>query len=326
MSKAFEINNLVKYFGSVHALDGVTLAAEEATIFGLLGPNGAGKTTIVRVLSTLLEPDKGTVKVHGINVVDDPNKVRETIGLAGQFAAVDEYLTGYENVFMVGRLYGLSRKEAKKRSMDLLERFDLVDASNRPVRTYSGGMRRRLDLGASLIGQPKILFLDEPTTGLDPATRLDLWSIIRDLVKNGTSILLTTQYLEEADELCDQISVVNKGKVIAEGTSDSLKAKLGGDIIEFELGKASDESKARSAVTKFAKSKPTFDEATLEFKIPVKEGSKSLMVIVQALNDAKLEVSSLSLHRPSLDDVFLSLTGEKTQAEPVKNTAGDKKP
>ena len=325
MSKAFEIHNLAKYFGDVHALDGVTMSAEEGTIFGLLGPNGAGKTTIVRVLSTLLEPDRGTVKVHGIDVVKDPNGVRETIGLAGQFAAVDEYLTGFENVFMVGRLYGLSKKEAKKRTNDLLLRFNLSEAADRPVRTYSGGMRRRLDLGASLVGEPKILFLDEPTTGLDPATRIDLWNIIRDLVKNGTSILLTTQYLEEADELCDLISVVNKGKVIAEGTSDSLKAKLGGDIIEFQLEHAQDEVKAREAVTKLSKTKPLFDETTLVFSVPVKDGSKSLMGVVQALNDSKLTVSSLSLHRPSLDDVFLSLTGEKIEPEPEKPKKGDKK-
>ena len=325
MSKAFEISNLYKYFGDVHALDGVNLAAEEATIFGLLGPNGSGKTTIVKVLSTLLEPDKGTVKVHGINVVENPNKVRESIGLAGQFAAVDEYLTGYENVFMVGRLYGLNKKEAKRRALNLLERFNLLEASNRPVRTFSGGMRRRLDLGASLIGEPKILFLDEPTTGLDPSTRLDLWKIIRDLVKGGTSILLTTQYLEEADELCDQISVLNKGKVIAEGTSDSLKAKLGGDIIEFRLEKISDEQKAIETAKKFAKSKPTFDRTTLRLTIPVKDGSKNLMVIVQSINDAKLKVTDLSLHRPSLDDVFLSLTGEKAEVEPEETKTGAKR-
>ncbi len=325
MNKAFEINNLYKYYGDVHALDGVTLAAEEGTVFGLLGPNGAGKTTIVRVLSTLLEPDKGTVKVNGINVMDNPNKVRELIGLAGQFAAVDEYLTGYENVFMVGRLYGLSKKEAKKRSIDLLQRLDLTDAAKRPVKTYSGGMRRRLDLGASLIGEPKILFLDEPTTGLDPATRLDLWEIIRGLVKDGTSILLTTQYLEEADELCDKIAVVNRGKVIAEGTSDSLKAKLGGDIIEFQLDEAEDEAKAREAVSKIAKSKPIFDNVTHQFSVPVKDGSKGLMTVVQALNDAKLNVSSISLHRPSLDDVFLSLTGSKTDIEEQKPKKRGKK-
>jgi ABC-2 type transport system ATP-binding protein len=325
LNKAFEINNLYKYYGDVHALDGVTLAAEEGTVFGLLGPNGAGKTTIVRVLSTLLEPDKGTVKVNGINVMDNPNKVRELIGLAGQFAAVDEYLTGYENVFMVGRLYGLSKKEAKKRSIDLLQRLDLTDAAKRPVKTYSGGMRRRLDLGASLIGEPKILFLDEPTTGLDPATRLDLWEIIRGLVKDGTSILLTTQYLEEADELCDKIAVVNRGKVIAEGTSDSLKAKLGGDIIEFQLDEAEDEAKAREAVSKIAKSKPIFDNVTHQFSVPVKDGSKGLMTVVQALNDAKLNVSSISLHRPSLDDVFLSLTGSKTDIEEQKPKKRGKK-
>jgi ABC-2 type transport system ATP-binding protein len=311
MSKAFEISGLVKHFGDVKALNGVTLSAEEGTVFGLLGPNGAGKTTIVRVLSTLIEPDKGNVKVHGLDVVKQAREVRETIGLAGQFAAVDEYLTGYENVYMVGRLYGLSSKEAKKRTHNLLDRFLLSDAARRPVRTYSGGMRRRLDLGASLIGQPKILFLDEPTTGLDPATRLDLWDIIRDLVRNGTSILLTTQYLEEADELADQIAVVNKGKVIAEGTSSELKSKIGGDIVEFRLDDEKDKDKALAIAEKFAKKKLTFDEDTLMVSIPVTNGSKSLMGIVQALNDGNLEVGSLSLHSPSLDDVFLTLTGSR---------------
>ncbi|HUC95693.1 MAG TPA: ATP-binding cassette domain-containing protein [Candidatus Saccharimonadia bacterium] len=315
MSYAFEIKSLVKKFGKVTALDGVTLNAEEGRVFGLLGPNGAGKTTIVRILSTLLDFDSGQVKVHGIDVSKNPELVRETIGLGGQFAAVDEYLTGYENIFMVGRLYGLNRSDAKKKTIDLLERFNLSEAMNRQVKTYSGGMKRRLDLGASLIGEPRILFLDEPTTGLDPSTRLDLWEIIRGLVKNGTSILLTTQYLEEADELANKIAVVNKGKVIAEGTSNELKAKLGGDVVEFQLTHMSDKGRALTSVKKFAKTDPDFDDNTLMITVPVKDGSKSLMAIVQALNDIKLSVSALSLHRPSLDDVFLSLTGHKTEAE-----------
>jgi ABC-2 type transport system ATP-binding protein len=318
MNYAFEIKNLVKKYNNVPVLDGINLKADEGIVFGLLGPNGAGKTTIVKILSTLLSFDQGSVKVHGIDVLKNPGKVRETIGLGGQFAAVDEYLTGYENVFMVGRLYGLSRAEASKKAKELLDRFQLSEAMNRQVKTYSGGMKRRLDLGASLIGQPKILFLDEPTTGLDPATRLDLWEIIRELVKGGTSILLTTQYLEEADELADKIAVVNKGKVIAEGTSNELKIAFGGDIVAFQLTKISDKNSAFMIAEKYAKPKLDFDESTLMISIPVKDGSKSLMAIVQELNDAKLSVNALSLHRPSLDDVFLSLTGEKTSPQETK--------
>lgn len=320
MGYAFETKELVKHYGQVKALDGVTLRADEGKIFSLLGPNGAGKTTIIRILSTLLEATSGSAKVLGIDVDKNPTAVREIIGLAGQYAAVDEFQTGYENVYMTGLLYGLNRKEAKKRTTDILEELSLSDAANRVVRTYSGGMRRRLDLGASLVGKPKILFLDEPTTGLDPKTRLDLWSIIRELVANGTSILLTTQYLEEADELADKIAVVNEGKVIAEGTSDELKAKLGGDVVEFTLEKATDKDKAFGAVSKLAKNSPSFDETNLSVTVPVKNGSKSLMGIVQALNDSKLTVEELSLHRPSLDDVFLSLTGSKTKEKenPVK--------
>jgi ABC-2 type transport system ATP-binding protein len=312
MSYSFEIKNLVKKYGNTPVLNGISLRAEEGTVYGLLGPNGAGKTTIVKILSTILDFNAGVVKVNGIDVNTDPEKVRESIGLGGQFSAVDEYLTGYENVFMVGRLYGLSRAVAKQRSEELLNGFQLADVMHRQVKTYSGGMKRRLDLGASLIGRPKILFLDEPTTGLDLNTRLDLWNIIKDLVKNGTSILLTTQYLEEADELADKIAVVNKGKVIAEGTSQQLKSSLGGDIVEFQLNKVSDKEKAFSTVTKFSKTKLDFDEKTLMVRVPVTSGSKSLMLIVQALNDNKLTVSELSLHRPSLDDVFLSLTDEKS--------------
>lgn len=329
MSLAFEVTNLAKYYDKVKALDGVTLEAKEGDIFALLGPNGAGKTTLVRALSTLLEPTKGTAKVLGIDVVKDPQRVREVIGLAGQFAAIDEYLTGEENLHMVGRLYHLSGKETKKRTAELLERLNLADAAKRQARTYSGGMRRRLDLGASLVGEPKILFLDEPTTGLDPRTRLDLWEIIRDLVDKGTSILLTTQYLEEADELADKIAVIDRGKVIAEGTSAQLKAKLGGDVIEFELDADSDKDKALAAIKDIAKKTPTYDEANRTVTVPVgSDGSKSLAAVVRALDNVRLAPHSLSLHQPSLDDVFLTLTGEKAsevaiQAKPKRNRGGN---
>ncbi len=317
---AFEVTNVAKHYGNVKALDGVTLKAETGKIFGLLGPNGAGKTTLVRMLSTLTDPDKGSAKVLGLDVVQNSNKVRKLIGLAGQFAAVDEYLTGYENIYMVGRLYHLSAKEAKQRAQTLLEELNLADASDRTVKTYSGGMRRRLDLGASLVGRPKILFLDEPTTGLDPRTRLDLWGIIRQLVREGTSILLTTQYLEEADELADKIAVIDRGKVIAEGTSNQLKAKLGGDVVEFELHKPSDRDKALKAVSGVAKKKPTVDDSGLIITVPVGDGSKSLLAVVRELDKARVEPTALSLHRPSLDDVFLSLTGTKASlvAGPAK--------
>jgi ABC-2 type transport system ATP-binding protein len=325
MSYSFEIKNLIKKYGETTVLDGVSMHAEEGTVFGLLGPNGAGKTTIVKILSTILDFNSGSVKVNGIDVKNDPKQVRKNIGLGGQFSAVDEYLTGYENIFMVGRLYGLSRSVAKQRTEELLSGFKLTDVMHKQVKTYSGGMRRKLDLGASLIGRPKILFLDEPTTGLDIGTRLDLWNIIKDLVKSGTSILLTTQYLEEADELADKIAVVNKGKVIAEGTSQQLKSSLGGDIVEFQLQNISDKDKTFKAVSKFAKTKIDFDEDSLMLRVPVATGSKGLMSIVQALNENKLTVSELSLHRPSLDDVFLSLTGAKAPDEKPANRNRRKK-
>jgi ABC-2 type transport system ATP-binding protein len=317
---AFEANNVYKHFGDVKALDGVSLEAEQGKVFGLLGPNGAGKTTLVRMLSTLLVPDKGTAKVLGVDVTKEPNMVRRMIGLAGQFAAVDEYLTGFENIYMVGRLYHLSAKEARQRANQLLEELHLSDAANRMVKTYSGGMRRRLDLGASLVGRPKILFLDEPTTGLDPRTRLDLWATIRELLAGGTSILLTTQYLEEADELADKIAVIDRGKVIAQGTSNQLKAQLGGDVVEFELTNTADQKRALATVTPLAEKSPTVDENGLAITVPVKNGSKSLLEVVRALDNAGIEAASVSLHRPSLDDVFLTLTGEKASAvaEPPK--------
>ncbi len=319
---AFEVDDVVRHFGNVKALDGVTLRAEEGKIFGLLGPNGAGKTTLVRMLSTLSNPDEGVAKVLGVDVTKDPRKVRDLIGLAGQFAAVDEFQTGRENITMVGNLYHLPKAQVKKRTNEILDQFGLTEAANRTVKTYSGGMRRRLDLGASLIAHPKVLFLDEPTTGLDPRTRLDLWATIRQLVKEGTSILLTTQYLEEADELADKIAVIDHGKVIAEGTSDQLKSRMGGDLIEFTLANPANNSKALAAIAKIANKPPTFDEQTLTINVPVKDGSTALAGIVRALDNANIKPITLSLHRPSLDDVFLELTGKKTDKEVVAKTHG----
>jgi len=314
-SFAFEVEEVVRHFGNVKALDGLSLRAEEGKIFGLLGPNGAGKTTLVRMLSTLSNPDSGTAKVLGIDVTKNPRKVRDLIGLAGQFAAVDEFQTGRENITMVGNLYHLPKAQVKKRTNEILEQFGLTEAANRTVKTYSGGMRRRLDLGASLIAHPKVLFLDEPTTGLDPRTRLDLWGTIRQLVKEGTSILLTTQYLEEADGLADKIAVIDHGKVIAEGTSDQLKSHMGGDLIEFTLSNPANNAKAITAVSPVANKPPTFDEQTLTITVPVKHGSSALTDVVRALDSAKVKPVTLSLHRPSLDDVFLELTGKRADSE-----------
>jgi len=307
---SFELKDVHKHFGNIKALNGVSLKAKEGSIYGLLGPNGAGKTTIVRILSTLLAFEKGSAKVHGVDVSKDPDGVRRLIGLAGQYAAVDEFLTGYENVFMTARLYGLTRKESKKRTNELLEILGLAKAAKRPVRTYSGGMRRRLDLGASLVGKPKIMFLDEPTTGLDPKTRLDIWNTINDLVKNGTSFLLTTQYLEEADQMANQIAVIDGGKVIAEGTSKQLKALLGGEVVEFKLKNDQEKSAALEIAKKFTKQTISYDPETLSVKVPISSGANDLMAIVQELNNHQLAVVSLSLHQPSLDDVFLSLTSK----------------
>lgn len=318
MSFAFELKGVKKYYGNVKALDGVTLKAEQGKIFGMLGPNGAGKTTIVKVLSTLIVPDSGIAKVNGIDVAENANEVRKTIGLAGQFAAVDEFLTGRENIQMVGRLYGLGRKETKARTEELLAKLNLTDAADRQVKTYSGGMRRRLDLGASLVGHPKILFLDEPTTGLDPRTRKELWEIIRELANDGTSILLTTQYLEEADELADMIAVIDYGKVIAEGTSAQLKSKLGGDLVEFELKDKKDFQKALEATNKpYGKTRKT-DEGELTIKIPVKNSATDLLKVTQMISDYGVKPMNISLHKPTLDDVFLSITGKKPKSQQQK--------
>ncbi|HSW37706.1 MAG TPA: ATP-binding cassette domain-containing protein [Candidatus Saccharimonadales bacterium] len=314
-SFAFEARQVSKYFGEVKALDDVSLKAEPGTVFGLLGPNGAGKTTLVNMLATLTQPTKGSLQVLGIDAVGRPDEVRNLIGLAGQFAAVDEYLTGEENLYMVGRLYHLSAKETKSRVQKLLADLRLTDVAKRQARTYSGGLRRRLDLGASLVGKPKILFLDEPTTGLDPRTRLELWETIRQLVKEGTSILLTTQYLEEADELADHIAVIDRGKLIAEGTSAQLKAKLGGDVIEFELADGNDRDRALIAVSQLANKKASYNETNKLITVPVgSQGSKKLVEVVRALDQAGIMPHALSLHEPTLDDVFLTLTGATAAA------------
>lgn len=325
MSYAFEVKNLRKNYGKVKALKGVTLKAEEGKIYGMLGPNGAGKSTIVKILSTLIAPDKGWAKVHNIDVVQKPNEVRSNIGLAGQFAAVDAFLTGRENIIMVGQLYGLSKKESKSRAIDILEKLSLTEAADRPVKTYSGGMRRRLDLGASLVGHPKILFLDEPTTGLDPRTRKELWEIIRQLEKEGTSILLTTQYLEEADELADKIAVIDNGKLIAEGTSEQLKKRLGGDLVEIDFHTEDQFNKASESLADFSKGKMQKDHADYCIKIPVKNSAQDLLLITQIIKKSKLEPTNISLHKPSLDDVFLSLTGKDSQSRVQKKTRGKTK-
>lgn len=311
MANAITVKGVKKYFGDVKALDGVDLDVAEGTVYALLGPNGAGKTTLVRLLATLLKPTAGEVLVGGVDSAKHPDRVRPMIGLAGQSASVDEFLTGRENLVMVGRLYHLPKKEARVRADKILKQLSLEDASERAVKTYSGGMRRRLDLGASLVGEPEILFLDEPTTGLDPRTRLELWDIIRTLVRAGTTIMLTTQYLDEADALAHKIGVIDQGKLIAEGTADELKNRLGGDMVEFRVQNNEQGSLALKAIKGIAKKKPSYDKDRNIIRVPVVNGSKSLVRIASALTDADIEPSEMSLHRPSLDDVFMALTDKE---------------
>jgi ABC-2 type transport system ATP-binding protein len=304
---------ITKSFGDVRAVKGVDLAVEQGTVFGLLGPNGAGKTTTIRILTTLLEPDGGSATVAGFDVVRDAELLRPVIGLAGQFAAVDENLTGLENLEMVGRLYHLPAAEARRRAKDVLERFDLADAADRTAKTYSGGMRRRLDVGASLVGQPKVLFMDEPTTGLDPRSRLVLWELIRDLQKEGTTLLLCTQYLEEADQLCDRIAVIDLGTVIAEGTSEDLKDKIGGEVLELYVA-ADDLARAVETLRGLGAGEPTSDPDTRLIRVPVgSEGPTVLLETVRRLDDVGIQIEGIALHRPTLDDVFLSLTGHAAE-------------
>jgi ABC-2 type transport system ATP-binding protein len=306
-----EVEGISKSFGETRALAGVDMSVPAGTVQGLLGPNGAGKTTLVRILATLLAPDTGQARISGVDVQKDPNTVRSLIGLAGQYAAVDETLTGRENLVMVGQLYRLGTKLAKARAGESLERLGLVEAADRPVKTYSGGMRRRLDLGASLVGRPRVLILDEPTTGLDPRTRLDMWSFIRDLVAGGTTVLLTTQYLEEADQLADHSVVIDRGKVIASGTSDELKARLGSDLIAVEV-QAAELDRATAALRGIGCGPPAIDQAHSQITIPVCHPVPDLMAALRILDTAGIVPVDLGLRRPSLDDVFLSLTGRST--------------
>ena len=316
---------LVKTFGSVRALDGVDMAVEPGTVFGLLGPNGAGKTTTIRILSTLMLPEAGSAQVGGFNVLKQPREVRRLIGLTGQYAAVDEQLSGAENLYMIGRLLGMPVKTAKARSAELLANFDLTDAAKKIVKQYSGGMRRRLDLAASLVGRPPFLYLDEPTTGLDPRSRVELWGMIRKLVSDGATVLLTTQYLEEADRLCDEISVVDHGKVIASGTPLQLKSRIGSQVLAAQPENESDIAKTQQILGAFAGSG---DAAYVEdgvVAVRVEDRSTLAQAIVK-LDEAGIVVDDLSLRRPSLDEVFLTLTGHAAEESPASDDGFEPKP
>jgi len=310
---AVSAEGLVKHFGEVKALDGIDLTVRKGQVVGLLGPNGAGKTTTVRILSTLLQPTAGTATVAGFDVVKQPDEVRRAIGLTGQYAAVDEYLTGRENLRMFGDLYHLAPKYVKERSAELLDWFDLTDAADRPAKTYSGGMRRRLDLAASLVASPSILFLDEPTTGLDPRSRLGLWGVIENLVQEGTTVLLTTQYLEEADQLAEDIVVIDHGKVIAHGTSEQLKDQIGGDRVEVTVLDPDAVGRAADALRSVGNGDPLVED--LRVSAPVSGGSTVLVDAIRALDAQGVAVSDLQLRRPTLDDVFMSLTGHVAEEE-----------
>jgi ABC-2 type transport system ATP-binding protein len=322
--QAIVVEDVRKHFGAVKAVDGVDLRVPEQTILGLLGPNGAGKTTIVRMLTTLLRPDAGRAIVAGYDIVRQAEELRHVIGLAGQYAAVDENLTGLENIEMVGRLYHLSHAEARKRAGEILERFELADAADRPAKTYSGGMRRRLDLGASLVGRPRVLFLDEPTTGLDPRSRLEMWDVIRELVHEGTTLLLTTQYLEEADRLADSIAVIDQGRVIAEGTSDELKTRVGGEVLALRVSDRDRVPAAAGAVLGLGPGGGKVDNNTGELTIPVgADGPAILTEAVRRLDAEGIALADIALRRPTLDDVFLSLTGHVAETS-LEETDGDR--
>jgi len=312
------VDGLVKHFGAVPAVDGVDLEVTGGTVFGLLGPNGAGKTTIIRVLTTILRPDAGTASILGIDVAKDPQSVREIIGLAGQYAAVDENLTGRENLRLIGRLNHLTRAVYVARADELLERFDLVDAADRTLTTYSGGMRRRLDLAAALVHRPPVLFLDEPTTGLDIFSRNSLWSIISELVADGTTVLLTTQYLEEADQLANRIAVIDHGHKVAEGTAAELKATLGATIVEIGFDDPTLIERARGVLSPVASSNLALDGRTLQ--VNAGDGGRSVLAVARLLDDAQLVPDDFTVRGPTLDDVFLSLTGHR--AEPDQDDAG----
>jgi ABC-2 type transport system ATP-binding protein len=310
---------LVKTFGSgdkaVKAVAGVDLVVPKGSVVGLLGPNGAGKTTMVRMLTTLLRPDAGTAVVAGHDVVAEPQAVRARIGLSGQFAAIDENLTGRENLWLFGRLYQLTSAEATRRAGELLDQFGLADAADRVAKTYSGGMRRRLDLAGSLITHPEVLFLDEPTTGLDPGSRLDLWDVIRERAREGSTILLTTQYLEEADALADRIVVIDRGAIIAQGTADALKAQVGGERIEVIIHDPAGLARAEEILNRGSDGQCVVDTKLRRLTVPTSEGSKGLVLVIRDLDEAEIGIDDIALRRPTLDDVFLELTGHHAEED-----------
>jgi ABC-2 type transport system ATP-binding protein len=321
---AIQADGLSKTFGDVHALQDLNLTVVAGSVLGLLGPNGAGKTTTVRILTTLLRPDTGSARVAGLDVARRPAAVRQVIGLAGQAAAVDEYLTGRENLVMAGRLHHVHRSQAHRRGAELLHRFELAEAAGRPVRTWSGGMRRRLDLAISLVGHPRVLFLDEPSSGLDPRGRHQLWQTIRQLVDAGTAVLLTTQYLEEADQLASQIVVIDHGRILAHGTPEQLKAQLGGDRLQLRLATPTTARRAAELVADFGSGPPQVDAQAGEVTVPIPDGVAVLPEVVRQLDAAGLGLSDLVVRRPTLDDVFLTLTGQATQpANPSETPATD---
>jgi ABC-2 type transport system ATP-binding protein len=312
MMDAIVVEGLVKSYGAVRALDGIDLRVPEGTVLGLLGPNGAGKTTCVRILTTLLKPDSGRVVVDGVDVLARPQQVRQKIGLSGQNAAIDEYLTGYENLEMIARLYHMGRARSRQRAHELLERFELTEAANRPARTYSGGMRRRLDLAGALIASPPIIFLDEPTTGLDPRSRLGMWDVINERVRSGSTLLLTTQYLEEADRLADTIVVIDRGRAIARGTPETLKRQVGGERLEVTVADAGDIEVVGKVLAEVGTEPPAVDTELLKLQVPVAAGPKALMEVVRRLDAAAVEPVDIGTHGATLDDVFMTLTGQVT--------------
>ena len=311
---AVEAEGLVKAFGSTRALNGIDLQIPQGTVLGLLGPNGAGKTTAVRILSTLLRPDAGQARVAGVDVLTDPHGVRGKIGLSGQYAAVDQNLTGFENLYMIGRLYGMPRRRAQSRARSLITRFRLDEAAERTAKTYSGGMRRRLDLAGALVANPEVVMLDEPTTGLDPRGRLDTWEVIAELVADGAGVLLTTQYLEEADQLADTIAVIDRGRLIARGTSDQLKAQVGGERLEMVLDHAADLPEVAAVLAEIGNGEPTVDAQSRRISVVVNGGAKSLIEALRRLDLQSIPVQDVGLHRPTLDDVFLKLTGHAAES------------
>ena len=312
---AVEASGLTKHYGDVVALDGLDLSVPTGSVLGLLGPNGAGKTTAVSILTTLTAPDAGTARVAGVDVMREPQRVRSLIGLSGQYAAVDEHLTATENLEMIGCLYGMRRRAARQKANELIERFRLTEAANRPLKTFSGGMRRRIDLAGALLADPPVLFLDEPTTGLDPRSRGELWDVIRERVEAGTTVILTTQYLEEADQLAHEIVVIDHGRAIARGTSQELKRRTGGEHLDIHLALIADLPRVEAILRPFAIGAVRIDEQDALISIPVAKGVEALGSVMAELSAQNVEIADIALRRPTLDDVFMELTGHKTQEE-----------